>query len=191
MGIIEKGLLFKSKYKTLLSVYHINTDLRLCHFLSQISHESRLKPIEENLRYSAKRLLQVFPKYFNKEQAELYAFKPKNIANRVYSNRMGNGNELSGDGYAFRGRGFIQLTGRDNYTKLSKSTGIDYVNNPDLLLREADAMIAALWYWNSRGISRVADNDDVKEVTRRINGGYNGLEDRKSLLYKWKKEFGI
>ena len=179
------------KYKTLLNREGINTPLRLAHFLSQIEHESGLKPVEENLRYSAKRLLQVFPKYFNKSQAEDYAFKPKNIANRVYGNRMGNCNELSGDGYAFRGRGFIQLTGRDNYTKLSKSTGIDYVNNPDLLLREADAMIAALWYWNSRGISRVADNDDVKEVTRRINGGYNGLEDRKSLLYKWKKEFGI
>src|SRR5690554_2134638 len=170
------------KYKTLLSKHGITTPLRLAHFFAQLHHESGLKPIEENLRYSAKRLLEVFPKYFNKEQAEWYEMKEMEIANRVYANRMGNGNEASGDGWKYRGRGFIQLTGKDNYTKLSDATGICYVQNPDLLLNEADAMISALWFWNKNNLNRYADLDDIRTITRRINGGYNGLKDRERLL---------
>ena len=177
------------KYRTLLARNSINTRLRLAHFFAQLHHESGLKPIEENLRYSAKRLLEVFPKYFNKEQAECYEYKPNWIASRVYAYRMGNGNELSFDGWKYRGRGFIQLTGKNNYVALSNDTGVDYVNNPDLLLNEADAMIAALWFWNSRNLNIYADRDDVRAVTLRINGGYNGLKHREDLTEHYKKIF--
>ena len=98
---------------------------------------------------------------------------------------MGNGDESSGEGWKYRGRGFIQLTGKNNYTELSEDTGIDYVNNPDLLLNEADAMIAALWFWNKRNLNKYADQNNIKEVTRRINGGYNGLAHRQELLDKY------
>lgn len=178
------------KYKSLLNSYGVNTPLRLAHFFAQIEHESGLKPISENLNYSASGLQRVFKKYFPTiELANAYQRKPEKIANRVYANRMGNGNEASGDGWKFRGRGFIQITGKDNYTVLSKDTRIDYLSNPDLLLTEADSMISALWFWSLRNLNKYADADDIKEVTRRINGGYNGLDHRTELLKKYKKEF--
>ena len=99
---------------------------------------------------------------------------------------MGNGNEASGDGWKFRGRGFIQITGKNNYSALSKFTGVDYVKNPDLLLNEADAMISALWFWNNIKGNELADKGDIREITRRINGGFNGLSDRITKLKKWK-----
>ena len=123
------------------------------------------------------------------EIAKQYARQPDKIANKVYANRMMNGNEASGDGWKYRGRGFIQITGKENYSNLTKDTGIDYLNNPDLLLNEADSMISALWFWNSKRLNSYADNDNIKEITRRINGGYNGLEHRKSLLEKYKAIF--
>ena len=185
------------KYKSLLNSYHINTDLRLAHFFSQLEHESNLKPISENLNYSANRLLVIFPKYFTKDSldknnkvvkgtATLYARKPERIANRVYANRMGNGNEQSGDGWKYRGRGFIQLTGKDNYRVLSKDVRIDFLENPDLLLEEANAMISALWFWNKNKLNDLADKDNVVAITKRINGATNGLADRKAKLAKWK-----
>lgn len=101
---------------------------------------------------------------------------------------MGNGSEVSGDGYKYRGRGFIQLTGKDNYKSLSKDTGIDYLNNPDLLLTEYDALNSALWFWNNKGLNMWADKDDIIAITKKINGGVNGLDHRKQLLSKYKKE---
>ena len=177
------------KYESLLSKNGINTPLRLAHLFAQLEHESNLKAISENLNYSADGLLRIFGKYFTSDTVGQYARKPEKIANKVYANRMGNGNEESGDGWRYRGRGFIQLTGKENYSNLSKAVNIDYVNNPDLLLNESDAMIAALWFWNSRNLNRFADTDDVKEVTRRINGGYNGLEHRTELVKKYKTIF--
>lgn len=177
------------KYKELLDKYLINTPLRLSHFFAQIEHESGLKPREENLNYSADRLLVVFPKYFDENNVYDYARKPIMIASRVYKNRMGNGSEASGDGWKYRGRGFIQLTGKDNYTEFSKATGINCVNDPDLLLKEENAMLSALWFWNKRNLSILADKDDLKNITRRINGGYNGLEHRKELLNLYKEIF--
>lgn len=178
------------KYKTLLDKNFVNTPLRLAHFFAQLHHESNLKAISENLNYSAESLRKVFGKYFpSVETANKYARHPEKIANRVYGNRMGNGPESSGDGWKYRGRGFIQLTGKDNYRALSKGTGIDYLNHPDKLLNEADAMIAALWFWNSRNLNLYADRDDVREVTRRINGGFNGLDHRTELLKKYKNVF--
>ena len=182
-----KNMELANKYKTILDNYHINTPLRLAHFFAQIHHESNLKPISENLNYSAKGLLSTFSKYFNANTANLNARKPENIANIVYANRMGN-NGVN-DGWKYRGRGFIQITGKDNYTMLSKDTRIDYLNNPDLLLNEADAMISALWFWNKNKLNTYADKDDVKGLTKRINGGYNGLDHRTELLNKYKAYF--
>lgn len=177
------------KYKSLLNSYHVNTPLRLAHFLAQTEHESGLKPIAENLNYSASGLLATFGKYFNNSpnEAKKYERQPEKIANRVYANRMGNGNEASGDGWKYRGRGFIQITGKDNYLMLSKDTRIDCLNNPDLLLQEANAMISALWFWNKHKLNELADKDDILGITKKINGGTNGLEHRKKLLEKWKK----
>lgn len=177
-----------NKYKTLLAKYEINTIKRKAMFLAQLDHESGLKPISENLNYSEAGLLGVFKKYFTPAQAKQYARKPEAIANRVYANRGGNGNEASGDGWKYRGRGFIQLTLKDNYKALSKATGVDYVSNPDSLLNEADAMIAALWYWKTNNLNKYSDSGDVKGATKVINGGYNGLADRQSKYEKYLKE---
>ena len=178
------------KYKTLLNNYHINTPLRLAHFFAQIEHESNLKPIEENLNYSASALFRVFRKYFPTiEIAEEYQRQPERIANKVYANRMMNGDEDSGDGWRYRGRGFIQITGKSNYIMMSKDTYIDYLNNPEWLLREADSMVSALWFWKKNNINKYADMDNVREVSRRINGGYNGIEHRTKLLTKYKEIF--
>lgn len=175
------------KYKSLFNRYQIITKLRISHFMAQIDHESHLKAIEENLNYSKEGLLKIFSKYFNSTSAELYKRNPEKIANKVYANRMGNGDEKSGDGWKYRGRGFIQLTGKKNYELLSKDTGIDFLNNPNLLLIEANAMLAALWFWKRNNISIFADRDDIISVTKLINGGLNGIEDRKLLLIKYKK----
>lgn len=174
------------KYKTLFENYGLTTNLRIAHFMAQIEHESNLKPVVENLNYSEQGLLKIFPKYFNATQAKQYARKPMQIANRVYANRMGNGTEQSGDGWKYRGRGFIQITGKSNYTSLSNDVKIDFVANPDLLLNEANSMISALWFWSKNGLNELADKDDINGATRRINGGLNGLDHRKQLLVKWK-----
>jgi putative chitinase len=100
---------------------------------------------------------------------------------------MGNGNEQSGDGWKYRGRGFIQITGKENYSNLSKDTGIDFLSNPDLLLQEPNAIISALWFWHKNDLNSYADTGDLIGLTRRINGGLNGIEHRKELLLKWKK----
>lgn len=187
---MEDALKLSKKYKTLLNKYQINTPLRLAHFFAQIAHESNLKPISENLNYSAQGLLNTFSKYFKSlEEANKYARKPEAIANKVYANRMGNGDETSGEGWKYRGRGLIQITGKDNYKALSRDTGIDYVNNPDLLLTEADSMISALWYWNKINANSKADKDDIIAITKAINGGTNGLEHRKQLLKQMKNIF--
>lgn len=179
------------KYKSLFNKYNVNTELRIAHFMAQIEHESNLKPISENLNYSKEGLLKVFPKYFIKDNVDQFARKPEKIANRVYANRMGNKDEQSGDGWKFRGRGFIQLTGFNNYYALSNAVNIDYVNNPDLLLTEADALIAALWFWSNNNLNHLADLDDIVLITKKINGGLNGIDDRKNKLLKWKKELFV
>jgi len=190
------------KYKSLFDKYQINTPIRKAHFMAQIEHESGLKPISENLNYSTKTLISVFKKRFDRnkdgfldseEKKKILdiAGKPEKVANFVYANINGNGPESSGDGWKFRGRGFLQITAKNNYSDLSKATGIDYVKYPDLLLKEADAMISALWFWKTRSLNKYADLDDIKAITRRVNGGYNGLSHREDLLKKWKKVYGI
>jgi putative chitinase len=175
------------KYPTLLTKYGLTTTLRKAHFFAQIAHESHLLPISENLNYSAKGLLSTFSKYFKTEaDAKAYERQPEKIANRVYANRMGNGDEKSGDGWKFRGRGFIQITGKNNYESLSKDTSQDFIKNPEALLTEANSLLSALWFWKKNNLNLLADQDNVTEITKKINGGDNGLADRKALLVKFK-----
>lgn len=174
------------KYKTLFDNAGINTPLRVAHFMAQIEHESHLIPIQENLNYSVQGLLKTFPKFFNEKTVNGYARFSEAIANVVYANRMGNGDYNSKDGWKYRGRGFIQLTGKGNYQSFKNDSGIDVISNPDLLLEEANAMICAVWFWNNKGLNIWADKDDIISITKKINGGTNGLEDRKQLLSKWK-----
>jgi putative chitinase len=194
---MSKALELSNKYKTLLGKYNINTPLRLAHFWAQVEHESGLKPISENLNYSAEGLLKTFKKYFNSTTAKVYAGKPEKIANKVYANRGGNGNEASGDGWKYRGKGFIQITLKDNYKALTKDVGVDYVNNANLLLNEADALISALWYWNKIKANNLADKDDLDAISDLINigrdtitvGDANGYADRLSKLKEYKQIF--
>lgn len=160
----------------------INTPLRLSHFLSQCDYESAsFKITVENMNYSEARLLAVFPKYFNAEQAKEYARNPERIANRVYANRMGNGNEQSGDGFKYIGRGYIQLTGKNNYQKFKSS--YSYVNESEVGSRLA--MESAIWFWVVNGLNRIADNGTVMDVTKRVNGGTHGIKDREKLFAKY------
>ena len=173
--------------------YKINTKLRLAHFLAQIIHESgNLKYKSENLNYSAKALRSVFGKYFKTDEiANQYARKPEKIANRVYANRMGNGDEASGDGWLRRGRGLIQLTGTDNYKDCAKALNVDLMKNPDLIISNAEiCMKTACWFWDKNNLNELADKDDIKSITKRINGGFNGLEDRCSILKRAKEILG-
>lgn len=177
---INRILELEEKYKELLENAGILlSKRRRRHFWAQLTHESGLRPVIENMNYSASGLLRVFPKYFNPVTAYRFARKPEAIANRVYANRMGNGNEASGDGWRYRGRGFIQTTGKENYRELVKY-GFDCVSNPDLLLQEKNAMIAAIHFWTKNRLNVIADRDDIEALTRRINGGTNGLLDRKN-----------
>jgi putative chitinase len=173
--------------------YNIESKLRIAHFLSQTHHESAgFKSVTENLNYSAERLLAVFPKYFKTiEEAKKYARKPELIANKVYANRMGNGDEASGDGWKYRGRSYIQLTGKNNYIKFGESINKDIINNPDIVA-EQYALIAAGWFWKINNINEIADKgtsiEVIKEITKKINGGYNGIEHRQSLFNYYYKE---
>lgn len=172
-----------------MASHNINTPLRVAHFIAQILHESgRLKFVQENMNYSAKGLRQVFAKYFSVQKAQEYARKPSRIGSRVYANRMGNGDEASGDGFRYRGRGLIQLTGKTNYRKFSTWINDDVLNNPEKV-KDQYAVHSAVYFWEVNDLNRLADRDDVKAVTKRINGGTNGLADRIELLTKAKRLF--
>ena len=163
--------------------FQINTPLRLAHFLAQCGHESGgFRLTKENLNYSAKGLNGIFKKYFpTLESALPYERKPEKIANKVYGGRMGNGPEASGDGAKFCGRGFIQLTGKDNYTAFGKSIGEDVCANPQVVA-EKYALLSAAWFFNKNGLHKMADGGSsdavVTSITKRVNGGTIGLPDR-------------
>jgi putative chitinase len=163
--------------------YNITQPLRLAHFLAQIAHESgNFQFVAENLNYSADSLLRVFPKYFkDKTTADLYARKPEMIGSRVYANRMGNGDEASKEGFKFRGRGYLQLTGKDNYKAFSAFIGEDCVANPDLVSTKYP-MDSAIWFFDKNKLWDICDKgageDIVTLVTKRVNGGTHGLPDR-------------
>ena len=164
--------------------YEINTPQRVAAFLAQCGHESGGWTVfEENLNYSAQGLNSIFKKYFPTiESATPYARQPEKIANKIYSNRMGNGPEESGDGYKYRGRGPIQLTGKANYTKFAQEMFDDWQNvidNPDWVTADRDfALMSAIWFWNANKLNVQADSGDIKTMTKIINGGYLGLDDR-------------
>ena len=161
--------------------YEINTVNRAAGFLAQCGHESNgFTVLKENLNYSAEGLNKIFKKYFpTVADATPYARNPEKIANKVYANRMGNGPESSGDGYKFRGRGAIQLTGHDNYTQFAKSVGLT-VDEAVADLETLDGAIeSACWFWKKNGLNAICDKDDIVTMTKRINGGTIGLDDRK------------
>jgi len=166
-----------------MSKFEINTPLRLAHFLAQCGHESGgFRLTKENLNYSAKGLMGIFKKYFPTEVlAKTYERKPEKIANKVYSSRMGNGDEASGDGAKFCGRGYIQLTGKDNYTAFGKSINEDIAANPTWVA-EKYALLSAAWFFNKNKLHIMADGGAtdavVTSITKRVNGGTIGLPDR-------------
>lgn len=165
--------------------YKINTPLRLAHFLAQCAHEStNFTRVEENLNYSAERLLQVFPRYFTSESAHEYEHNKRRIASRVYANRMGNGDEETQDGWIYRGRGYIQLTGINNYKQFDKSCNDDVLNNPELVATK-HPLASAAWFWDSLNLNYLADRNDITAITKKVNGGTNGLDDRIKYFNKY------
>lgn len=205
--------------------YSVNTTLRLAHFLAQVGHESGFRATEENGRYSAQRMREVFgckggqagydkgaddcrlgpdgkparlrAKLWTAEAT--YANNARNLLGYVYASRLGNGDEVSGDGYRYRGRGFIQLTGKANYRSFtdchnerSPADRQDFVVQPDLLLSELrHALESAFYFWDVRDINRIADTDSLADVTFAVNGGDNGMEDRAARLARIKKALGV
>lgn len=162
--------------------FQINTPLRLAHFLAQCGHESGgFRVTSENLNYSADGLKRIFPKYFPGNLAESYARQPQKIASKVYGGRMGNGPESTGEGFKFRGRGYIQLTGKDNYIAFGKSINEDLTANPDLVSSKY-ALLSAAWFFSKNGLNKMADEGSsdvvVTKITKRVNGGTIGLPDR-------------
>jgi len=162
-------------------LFDISTPARQAAFLAQCAHESgNFNFMVENLNYGAKGLMGTFHKYFPDEAtAKHYERKPEMIANRVYANRMGNGNEGSGEGFKFRGRGLIQVTGKQNYTACGEALGADLISEPELLETSPGAVLSAGWFWAANNLNQYADSGDILSMTKRINGGTIGLEDRK------------
>ena len=167
---------------TVMEKFQINTPLRLAHFLAQCGHESGgFKATQENLNYSADGLKKIFPKYFPGNLAESYARNPEKIASKVYGGRMGNGGEETKEGYKFRGRGYLQTTGKENYTKFTKYIGEDSVSNPDLVATKYPLASAAFFFTSNNLLSicdKGATTDVVTQLTKRINGGIIGIDHR-------------
>ena len=196
LGVIPNQVI--NELDIIFDKYEINTILRISHFLAQCAHESgNFSVKQENLNYSAKRLQEVFGKYFTTHaKALLYERKPVKIASLVYGNRMGNGDEQSIEGYKYRGRGYIQLTGKNNYLLFDKSlneTGleIDIIGNPDLVATTYP-LISAAWFFNKNNLNEIADLGGTKEIitriTKRVNGGTHGLDSRISYFNKFFKK---
>ena len=176
-GIFEfLGVKFNQYNFTLLDIEN---------FLAHCAHESSgFTVLSENLNYSANGLVKTFGKYFKNKDLQFYAGNPQRIANLVYANRMGNGDEQTGDGYKYRGRGLIQLTGRNNYTNVSTFVGHNCVEDPDFLSTVEGAVLSAIWFWK---INQLSGNMSNEQLTIKINGGLNGLQDRIQQLYKIRK----
>jgi putative chitinase len=166
--------------------YDINTSKRQAAFIGQCAHESNnFKVLEENLNYKPESLMRVWPSRFpDLPTAMKYAHDPIKIANKVYANRMGNGSEESGEGSKYHGRGLIQLTGKENYERCGEAIGVDLVGQPGLLVQPNYACMSAGWFWNKKGLNDLADAGDFETMTKRINGGLIGLDDRKAKIAK-------
>ena len=181
LGIEDKWL---DPLNATFDKYEINTPKRQAGFIGQCQHESgNFKTLEENLHYSAASLMRVWPSRFSDQAtADQYANNPEKIANKVYAGRMGNTED--GDGFKYRGRGVLQLTGKDSYIFCGQALKLDLMDNPDLLLEPMNAMLSAGWFWNKRGLNAAADVSGWEEVTRKINGGVLGLDDRIAKITK-------
>jgi putative chitinase len=177
----------------ILPVYEINTPERVAAWLAQTAHESGyFKFLKENLNYRAASLQKVFKKYFpTEEMAKAYEKQPEKIANRVYANRMGNGDEASGDGFRYLGRGLIQLTGKNNYTFFAASIDTPLEEIPEYLQTFEGAVQSACWFWEQNNLNKFADSRDIVTMSKRINGGTIGMEDRLMKYEKCLKMFGV
>ena len=172
-----------NELESVMREFNISNPFRLAHFLAQTAHESgNFKHVRENLNYSAEGLLKTFPKYFSKETAPMYARRPERIANIVYESRMGNGNRNTGDGWRFRGAGYLQLTGRANFKAFSDFIGDPNIMNDPSLVATKYPLTSAAWFFEKNKLWSICDEglhpDIVKQVTKRINGGFHGLSDR-------------
>lgn len=157
----------------------LTTPARLAAFIAQCGHESGgFKFLEENLNYKPETLCRVWPTHFNHENCHDFTGNPQAIANRAYAGRMGNGSEESGDGWNYRGRGFLQLTGKANYEHASHDLGFDFVSEPDAVATPEGAALTAAWFWKKHNLNHYVDNNDFTQMTKIINGGTIGLEDR-------------
>jgi putative chitinase len=194
-----KGQISDSVYgeiQSVMDVFLINTPTRLSHFLGQCAHESgNFKFTSETLNYSTKGLIATFPKYFKQPGlAEAYSRNPERIASRVYADRMGNGTEGSGDGWKFRGRGYIQLTGKSNYSSFDKFVNEDIISNPNLVATKYP-LLSAGWFFHKNKLNTISDKGlsetVILELTKRINGGTNGLQDRIKYTIKFGKILGV
>lgn len=191
IGVDADGLFGPGTLKAAQKYYKM-TDARAAHFFAQTAHESgNFKAFSENLNYSAKALDSVFGKYFVRagRDADEYARQPEKIANIVYASRMGNGDTASGDGWKYRGRGALQLTGHDNYKALAEYLGMpEIMDNPDMVAEDY-SFESAMFFFEKNGLWAICDegvNDEtIKKLTKRINGGYHGLEDRTNKTYKY------
>jgi putative chitinase len=186
-AILQNNPFSEHWYEALCKIlpdYDINTPERVAAFLAQTMHESGgYKFLTENLNYKAESLCRVWPKYFNAENANEYAHNPEKIANRAYADRMGNGDEASGDGFKYCGRGLIQLTGKANYTAFAQSIDTPVEEIPEFLATFEGAVQSACWFWESNNLNQYADTGDVLTMTKRINGGTLGLEDRQQHFH--------
>lgn len=182
--------------------FGINTPKRVVHFLAQVFLESgQLSNVVENLNYSSDGLMKTWPSRFDRQKATEYARKPEKIANYVYANRNGNGNEASGDGWRYKGRGFIQITFKGNYQAYQTSgfCNGNLMAHPEWLENSPGNTKSAMWFWWRNNLSSIADCDDggsagediVKRITKKVNGGYNGLSNRLYYYRRFKKEFGV
>lgn len=175
-----------------MAEFGIATPLQMAAFMAQAAHESgELKRLEENLNYSAQRLVQVWPRRFTRQEAAAYARQPERIANRAYAGRMGNGNEASGDGWRYRGRGIFQLTGRDNYRRAASALGLGLLADPDQLLQPINAARSAGWFWFDRGLNALAESRYFERITAVINGpAMLGAKERYAYYVRAKSVLG-
>lgn len=174
--------------------FHIDTPQRIAGWLAQCAHEStNFRELSENMNYSAEGLLKTFPKYFNAIEAAQCARKPEKIANRVYADRMGNGSIESGDGWKYRGRGLIGLTGKTNYRMFGRDIAQEkeLLDNPDMLLEPKYATLSAAWFWAMNGLNQLADTKDIVGMSKKVNGGTIGLDHRKQLYTQICKALSI
>ncbi len=173
---------FASALTMSMDKYQINTRLRMAAFIAQVGHESgQLRTLVENLNYSAEGLVRTWPRRFNLLTATNCARKPEQIANIVYASRLGNGPAATGDGWKYRGRGLIQVTGWVNYQACGSALSLDLLTKPELLEQPAYAALSAAWFWSSNGLNELADAGKFEAITQRINGGQNGAADRLAI----------